>query len=569
MERQILNENNEELLSEIKKLKAENKRLSRELKTFSRVWKKAAREIEEKDTRKTLENMLDSSGDFQRYYIETLLEYCPDIMILFDSGGKLVLCTQALLKEIGVTNYGYIKDSHFRDIFSDILNSDACEKLVRAIGEAIKTQETVTLNEYMDFGNKGFPRHYIIELNAFSSHTIVVFHDQTDYITEKERADIASRAKSDFLATISHEIRTPVNAIMGMAEILSRTSVDIKQKEHLNNIKNSSSALITIINDILDFSQMETGELNIENGYYSLRELLEGLYAAFAPMFKAKNLELYYSVSKTIPETVYGDEKRLRQVFTNILSNGLKYTFEGHVEFFAWMSEEDNILHIAIHDTGVGIRPKDIKKLFTPFEQLGIRKKETIVGTGLGLAISRRLCEMMNGTMGVESTYGAGSTFSVDIPCLTGEETEKSVEPAELLEFSAKDAKVLVVDDIEINLAVTEAMLQIFDITPDLTLRGSEAVELVAKKKYDIIFMDQMMPEIDGIETTRLIRSLGDEYRDIPIVALTANVINDAEKMFLENGFNGFLPKPLEIDALNLCLRKFLPKGMIREYDMF
>jgi CheY-like chemotaxis protein len=290
--------------------------------------------------------------------------------------------------------------------------------------------------------------------------------------------------------------------------------------------------------------------------------MLEDLYSTFLPMFRSKNLEFYFSVSKNIPETVYGDSKRTEQILTNILSNGLKYTPEGHVEFYAWMSD-DSIMHVSVHDTGIGIRPEDIKKLFKPFEQLDIRKSKNVVGTGLGLSISHRLIELMNGKLWVESTYGTGTTVFLDIPCIPGAEGVVG-ESVKIVEFSAKDAKVLVVDDIDINLTVAEAMLQIFDITPDLAIKGSDAVAMAKKKKYDVIFMDQMMPEMDGFETMRLIREIGPEYKDTPVVALTANVINNAEKMFLENGFNGFLAKPIEIHLLNLCLRKFLPQDMIK-----
>jgi CheY-like chemotaxis protein len=218
---------------------------------------------------------------------------------------------------------------------------------------------------------------------------------------------------------------------------------------------------------------------------------------------------------------------------------------------------------VGIHDTGIGIRPDDLKRLFLPFEQLDMRKNKYIAGTGLGLAISRKLCELMGGRLSVESAYGAGTTFTVDIPCIARTENMAIDESKEkIAEFSAKEANVLVVDDIEINLSVAEAMLQIFEITPDLTLRGAEAVEMAAKKQYDLIFMDHMMPEMDGFETMKQIRTIG-RYEFIPIVALTANVINNAEQMFLENGFNGFIPKPIDINALNLCLRKFLPGNLI------
>jgi len=511
----------------------------------------------------------------QHNYTELLLENSPNIIFLLDDKGKFVLCSQKLLRVTGAPDFDYIKGRGFGEVFQDISISDGetFRKISDAVESVLLTKQTAVLNGYIDFGEKGgSPRYYKMKFKAvgektgaentgISSGVLATFCDKTDYIAEKERADVANRAKSDFLSTISHEIRTPMNAILGMTEILTRTSLDAQQKKYAENIKNSSNALLAIINDILDYSKIEAGKMEIKNNYYNLREMLKNLYALFLPMFKSKNLEFYFSVSKNIPDKVYGDVKRTEQILTNILSNGLKYTPEGHVEFYAWVSE-DSIMHVSVHDTGIGIRPDDIKKLFRPFEQLDVRKSKRVVGTGLGLSISHKLCELMNGKLWVESTYGTGTTVFLDIPCVP--EADGSVGDFEkIVEFSAKNAKVLVVDDIDINLIVAEAMLQIFEIMPDLALRGRDAVDMAEKKQYDVIFMDQMMPEMDGFETMRLIREIRPEYKNTPIIALTANVMNNAEKMFIENGFNGFLAKPIEIDVLNLCLRKFLPQGLI------
>ncbi|MCL2773345.1 MAG: ATP-binding protein [Oscillospiraceae bacterium] len=561
------------LLQEIKNLTLENKKLSRELRMTNSFLEKVKLMVEAKET---LGNLLTSANMIQRAYTDMLLDFCPNIIFLLDNDGKFVLCTKALINEIGVPNFDYIKNYTYKEIFSKFLSNDTCNRLSQAIEEVINTKQKVILNEYIDFGNKNSLRYYTIELTivegmrggniGITAGILAVFNDLTDFIIEKERAEAANRAKSDFLATMSHEIRTPMNAILGMTEIISRSELNGAQRKYLNDIKNSSNSLLTIINDILDFSKIEAGKMEILNGYYNLRELLENLYAMFMPLFKSKNLELYFSVSPNLPHVVYGDDARVRQVLTNILSNGLKYTQEGHVEFYAWVSE-DNMLRVDIHDTGIGIRKEDLKKLFRPFEQLDIRKNKNVVGTGLGLAITNKLCELMNGNLWVESTYGVGSTFSVEIPCITGgEEKEIENKTEEIIDFSAEGAKVLVVDDIDINLSVAEAMLQIFGIDPDLALRGIDAVDLASKTKYDIIFMDQMMPEMDGFETSKLIRMLGPEYEKTPIIALTANVINNAEQMFLENGFDGFIGKPIEVDSLNLCLRKFLPPELIK-YD--
>jgi CheY-like chemotaxis protein len=225
----------------------------------------------------------------------------------------------------------------------------------------------------------------------------------------------------------------------------------------------------------------------------------------------------------------------------------------------------EGVLRFDIKDSGMGIREEDAGKLFQPFEQLDTLKNRNVAGTGLGLAICYRLCRLMGGDLWLESEYGIGSTFSLAIPYNPSREDPEAADPGVLREFSAPDARILVVDDIEINLDVTQAMLESFGIEADLALRGDLAIELVQKNAYDLIFMDHMMPEMDGVETTAGIRDLGEVYRQIPIIALTANVVGGAEAMFLRNQFNGLLSKPIDFASLNLCLRKWLPKEKIRE----
>jgi CheY-like chemotaxis protein len=393
---------------------------------------------------------------------------------------------------------------------------------------------------------------------------LAVFTDLTDIVREKQRSDSANRAKSDFLATISHEIRTPMNAILGMSEMLNRTALDDTQKKYVTDIRRSSQSLLAIINDILDFSKIEAGKLEILNSNYSLQALLDNLHSMFSLMFAQKNLAFHFHTEDTLPHAVFGDENRLRQILTNLLSNALKYTHQGSVTFTARLLPE-GLLRFDIQDTGIGIREEDKSKLFMPFEQLDLRRNKNIVGPGLGLAISHKLCQLMGGDLRLESVYGQGSLFYVVLPHVPAEADSADLEPEMACEFSAPEARILVVDDIEINLAVAEAMLGAFDIEPDLAQSGGEALEKVQAKEYDIIFMDQMMPEMDGIETTRNIRALGGRHERAHIVALTANAISGTEDMLLRNRFDGYLSKPLELDALNRCLRHWLPAVKVRE----
>jgi signal transduction histidine kinase len=559
------------LLEDLKRLKLENSKLARELRITRAYLDKVTKAVEAKEA---LGEALVSANTKQKAYTDILLESCPNIIILLDGAGRPVLCTKVFLTLTGTPNFDYLAHHTYREIFAPHVSEEDLKELQYVVEHVVREQKPYVVNKWMDLARSGENRYYSIELTSIGSArgedagiktgVLAVFSDLTDLMREKQRVETANNIKSDFLAVMSHEIRTPMNAILGLNEILSRTVRDSSQAKHLRDIKKSAQSLLTIINDILDFSKIEAGKMEIVNSGYSLRSLLENLNTIFGMLFKEKPLSLAFSLDPKLPDMVYGDENRVRQILTNLLSNAMKYTREGRVDFFASLSKEET-LRFDVKDTGIGIREEDREKLFKPFEQLDIRKNRNVVGTGLGLAICYRLCHLMGGRLFLESEYGKGSTFSVELPFLAPHEEFRNVEEEGLVEFTAPAARVLVVDDIEINLTVCEAMLEYFKIKPDLVQSGRAAIELAAKNSYDIIFMDHMMPEMDGIESARGIRKLGNAGERVPIIALTANVINGAERMFLDNQFNGFLSKPLEIRALNLCLREWLPKEKILE----
>jgi len=354
-----------------------------------------------------------------------------------------------------------------------------------------------------------------------------------------------------------------MNAIIGMSEMLNRSSLTQKQGKYVSDIRKSSGALLTIINDILDFSKIEAGKMNIVHTNFNLKMLLYNLHSMFTMLCKNQNLQMECKIADNLPEMIYGDETRLRQVLTNLLSNAVKYTNEGSVTLSAWLDETD-VLQFDIKDTGIGIREEDKERMFKPFEQLDSRKNKNVVGTGLGLAVTYNLCQLMKGTLLLDSVYGKGSTFSVRLPYMEADRSVKE-EISEISDFTAKSAKILAVDDIDINLSVVEALLSTFQIVPDLASSGKEAIVYAKENKYDIIFMDHMMPEMDGLETTKQIRALDDWNQKVPIIALTANAISGVEQMFYQHKLDDFLSKPLDISALNLCLKKWLPENKIKE----
>ncbi len=547
-------------------------------------------------------------------------------------------------------------------------------------GTPIPAEITLVRIKYRDsFIVAGYTR----DLREFKAMLAELQSKEDDLRTARDEALLNSKAKSNFLANMSHEIRTPMNAISGLTEIMLRESPDEKTAEYARGIKNACSNLLNIINDILDISKIESGKLEIYNAPYELASLLHDVISIARMRLGKKPLMFLTDIDSRLPAQLIGDEIRIKQILINMLSNAIKFTQKGYIslQVSGMVKGNRTLLCFSVKDTGVGIKPEDLQRLFAEFERVNTTKNRSIEGTGLGLAISKQLCEMMNGSIEVHSTYGEGSEFIALIPqeCPSYERLAQVQEPKKVLlyeprdryrssitnslknldcmcvtcsnqselfdnigsdtydyiltaslhlkkvqsiskknrlsspiaafadydeanqdrsvytilfpvsclqlaallngtlsdgdftsgsskhsNFAAPSAHVLVVDDNPVNLQVAAGLMEPYQFKIDTAENGIEAVEKVKKNTYDLVFMDHMMPEMDGIDATVAIRQLDGKYfQNLPIVALTANALVGTREMFIREGMNDFLAKPIEINKLAQILAKWLPKQKI------
>lgn len=382
----------------------------------------------------------------------------------------------------------------------------------------------------------------------------------------------ANSAQKRFLASMSHEIRTPINGILGMNEMIKRECDNEKIEEYAIHVEESGKHLMALVNDILDFSKIESDKMEFIDDNYKYSSVISDSVLLTRVKSDEKGLVLKVEVAKDVPDDLYGDERRLRQIFLNLLSNAVKYTEKGQIDFALSVGETkgDMVqLKFSVKDTGKGIKADDKYVVFEAFKRVDSNRNKFVEGTGLGLPITKSLIEQMGGEIFVESTYGEGTEFygyiyqkktsDKCIDSLTQSKTEKAEEVKTYHEtFTAPEAKILVVDDTPINLILMKKLLSRTEVSVTTVASGNEALEVLKNEQFDVLFLDHMMPEMDGIELFEIIKkeSLAE---NVPVIMLTANAVSGMREMFLEKGFTDFLPKPVKWQDLEAMLRQYIP----------
>jgi PAS domain S-box-containing protein len=536
--------------------------------------------------RDRLASVLDAEKSKQERFLNMLLENSPNIILLFDKDGNLAYCTNAFLHIASVPNFGLIDGRHFTEIFGRFDNPDLLRHVTKRIKRALEQHDTIIGQETIDIGDG--PRVYNITTTAMRNENggvegiLSLYHDVTETLHAKEAAEAANRAKSEFLASMSHEIRTPLNAVNGLAELELRKKLPQDTLANLEKIYGSGITLLNIINDILDISKIESGKFELIPIDYEVASIISDTVSMNVVRIGSKPITFKLNVDEDLPNRLFGDELRIKQVLNNLLSNAIKYTPQGVVELgFSCVKEGDEVwFDCYVQDSGIGISKEGLAKLFNDYQQVDMASHRTVEGTGLGLSIAKRLARMMGGDISVESEYGHGSKFTMRVrqgitdPRPIGKENAKNLQGFRFLEGQGRRVKnvdyvpmpygkVLVVDDVSTNLDVANGMMMAYEgLVIHCVTSGKDAIDLIRKEetRYDVVFMDHMMPGLDGVQTVKIIRNeIGSEYaRTVPIVALTANAIVGNDKMFLENGFQAFLTKPIDVVKLDAVLRQFV-----------
>ena len=562
---------------EIKRLKAELRKTQRKLEHLERDRRIMAAMF---DQSIRMRDIKDAEAKKQAYYTSTILDNCVDFIFLLNKELVVLLTTDYFYQTVGLTTP--ITELPLRQALDNILSEAWLNKLEELAQTVLETKESASLIEHLDFG-KAASGIYEIFMNPTINPAdgtvfgiMLTFRDITALVEAKERAEAADIAKSNFLANMSHEIRTPLNAIMGLTEFILRDALTPSVKDYAAQIKDSSQTLLAIINDILDFSKIEAGRLEIINTEFQLPAIIRNITNIVTPFTQKKKLAFKLQVAPSLPKMLFADEQRLQQILLNLLTNAIKYTAKGSVTLKLWHeplpsdpASPNKRLRLfgSVIDTGIGIKAKEQAKVFQSFVRADTTRNRSITGTGLGLPISQMLAQAMHGEITLESIYGQGSTFTFSVECeavgtecigaFAAESTESKTK-AFKCSFRAPRLKLLIVDDNLINLSVAEGIFAPYQCHITTASSGSEAIELAQRHAYDIIFMDHMMPVMDGIEAMHHIRCLPG-YAETPIIVLTANAIRGMRETYLAEGFSEYLSKPINLAEADSLMSKFTP----------
>ena len=470
--------------------------------------------------------------------------YGPSAMFSYGIAGICVIFWLIIM----LSNYKEIKDKKYLPAFAFIVLASVSVTIQAIFPEILLVTSAATFITVLTYFTIENPDLKLINELNFA----------------REQAEKANNAKSEFLSSMSHEIRTPLNAIVGFSQALAEEEISNEAKEEVNDIIMASENLLEIVNGILDISKIEANKLEIVNTEYEPAKILEELVALSKARLGEKPIEFRTNFDPLLPKTLFGDYMRIKQITLNLLTNAIKYTKTGYIEFRVTCIQKENVcrLIISVEDSGIGIQKDKIDKLFTKFERFDIEKNITIEGTGLGLAITKKLVELMNGKIVVQSIYGQGSKFTVALdqqivltPTVSTSEVTPKEDPIDLSLLA--DKKVLIVDDNKINLKVASRLLKDYNVKTEEVDSGFECINrILQKEEYDLILLDDTMPKMSGVETLKKLKEISDFHT--PTIALTANAISGMKEKYLKEGFDDYLSKPIDRKELNRVIRKFL-----------